>query len=230
MGFMDKLKEVKQKATEIWDEAAENRAKMKAEEEAGSNPEGMAKIANLTSQGGISGETLPKPADQSYHTVFALKDTSILIFHEKTNMTGKVVKKLYVTELDMMEIDEFRFDEKYGDSSYYFELTMKDGTTYKMHFYVQRFADSDSNGLMRLKELEQWAPMFMVIDWMKRWVKEDATKEWINVFMKESGGEEVFDEDGKLYDFERTLANTKTISDLRANEINALKRKYGPMA
>lgn len=230
MGFMDKLKEVKQKAAEIWDEAAENRAKMKAEEEAGSNPEGMAKIANLTSQGGISGETLPKPADQSYHTVFALKDTSILIFHEKTNMTGKVVKKLYVTELDMMEIDEFRFDEKYGDSSYYFELTMKDGTTYRMCFYVRRFDDSDSNGLMRLRELESWAPMFMVIDWMKRWVKEDATKEWINVFMKESGGEEVFDEDGKLYDCERTLANTKTISDLRANEINALKRKYGPMA
>ena len=229
MGFLDKMKEVKQKATEIWDEAAENRAKMKAEEEAGSDPAGMAKIANLTSQGGISGETLPKLTDQSYSTVFAIEGTSIFIFNEKTNMTGKVVKKLYVTELDMMEIDEFRFDEKYGDSSYYFELTMKDGTTYRMRFYVRRFDDSDSNDLMRLKELEQWAPMFMVIDWMKRWVKEDATKEWINVFMKESGGEEVFDEDGKLYDCERTLANTKTISDLRANEINALKRKY-PMA
>ena len=229
MGFLDKMKEVKQKATEIWDEAAENRAKMKAEEEAGSDPAGMAKIANLTSQGGISGETLPKLTDQSYSTVFAIEGTSIFIFNEKTNMTGKVVKKLYVTELDMMEIDEFRFDEKYGDSSYYFELTMKDGTTYRMRFYVRRFDDSDSNDLMRLKELEQWAPMFMVIDWMKRWVKEDATKEWINVFMKESGGEEVFDEDGNLYDLERTLANTKTISDLRANEINALKRKY-PMA
>ena len=229
MGFLDKMKEVKQKATEIWDEAAENRAKMKAEEEAGSDPAGMAKIANLTSQGGISGETVPKLTDQSYSTVFAIEGTSIFIFNEKTNMTGKVVKKLYVTELDMMEIDEFRFDEKYGDSSYYFELTMKDGTTYRMRFYVRRFDDSDSNDLMRLKELEQWAPMFMVIDWMKRWVKEDATKEWINVFMKESGGEEVFDEDGNLYDLERTLANTKTISDLRANEINALKRKY-PMA
>ncbi|MBQ7088028.1 MAG: hypothetical protein IJN04_00075, partial [Clostridia bacterium] len=192
MGFLDKMKEVKQKATEIWDEAAENRAKMKAEEEAGSDPAGMAKIANLTSQGGISGETLPKLTDQSYSTVFAIEGTSIFIFNEKTNMTGKVVKKLYVTELDMMEIDEFRFDEKYGDSSYYFELTMKDGTTYRMRFYVRRFDDSDSNDLMRLKELEQWAPMFMVIDWMKRWVKEDATKEWINVFMKESGGEEVF--------------------------------------
>ena len=229
MGFLDKMKEVKQKATEIWDEAAENRAKMKAEEEAGSDPAGMAKIANLTSQGDISGETLPKLTDQSYSTVFAIEGTSIFIFNEKTNMTGKVVKKLYVTELDMMEIDEFRFDKKYGDSSYYFELTMKDGTTYKMSFYVHRYADSDSNDLMRLKELEQWAPMFMVIDRLKEWVKDDATKEWINVFMKESGGEEVFDEDGNLYDLERTLANTKTISDLRANEINALKRKY-PMA
>ncbi len=226
MGFMDKLKEIKEKATEIWDEAAENRAKMKAEEEAGSDPEGMAKIADLTSQGSISGETLPKPTDQSYRTVFALKDTSILIFHEKTNLTGKVVKKLYVTELDMMDIDEFRFDEKYGDYSYYFELTMKDGTTYKMCFYVRRFDDSDSNGLMRLRELESWFPMFVCVDSLKEWVRDDATKEWINVFMKESGGEEVFDEDGKLYNFERTLENTKTISNLRANEIRALKKKY----
>lgn len=226
MGFMDKLKEAKQKATEIWDEAAENRAKMKAEEEAGSNPEGMAKIANLASQGGISGETLPKLTDRSFSTVFAIKDASILIFNEKTNMTGKVVKKLYVTEFEMYDIDEFRFEEKYGDSTYYFALTLKDGTTYKMRFSVRRFADSDTNELMRLRELQAWAPMFMSIDRLKEWVKDDATKAWINTFMKESGGEEVFDEDGKLYDFERTLKNTKTISDLRANEINALKRKY----
>lgn len=226
MGFLDKLKEVKQKATEIWDEAAENRAKMKAEEETGSDPAGMAKIANLTSQGGISGETLPKLTDRSYSTVFAIEGISIFIFNEKTNMTGKVVKKLYVTELEMMNIDEFRFAEKYGDSTYYFELTMKDGTAYKMRFHVRRFADSDTNGLMRLEELRSWAPMFMSIDRLKEWVKDDATKEWINVFMKESGGQEVFDEDGNLYDLERTLANTKTISDLRGDEINALKRKY----
>lgn len=226
MGFLDKLKEAKQKATEIWDEAAENRAKMKAEEEAASDPEGMAKIADLNSQGGISGETLPTLTDRSFSTVFAMKDTSILIFHEKTNMTGKVVKKLYVTELDMMDIDEFCFKEKYGDSAYYFVLTMKDGTTYKMRFRVRRFDDSDNNDLMRLEELKSWAPMFMCIDRLKEWVKDDATKEWINVFMKESGGFAVFDEDGNLLDLEKTLLNTKTISDLRAGEMNALKRKY----
>lgn len=226
MGFLDKLKEAKQKATEIWDEAAENRAKMKAEEEAASDPEGMAKIADLNSQGGISGETLPTLTDRSFSTVFAMKDTSILIFHEKTNMTGKVVKKLYVTELDMMDIDEFCFKEKYGDSAYYFVLTMKDGTTYKMCFRVRRFDDSDNNDLMRLEELKSWAPMFMCIDRLKEWVKDDATKEWINVFMKESGGFAVFDEDGNLLDLEKTLLNTKTISDLRAGEMNALKRKY----
>lgn len=226
MGFLDKLKEAKQKAAEIWDEAAENRAKMKAEEEAASDPEGMAKIADLNSQGGISGETLPTLTDRSFSTVFAMKDTSILVFHEKTNMTGKVVKKLYVTELDMMDIDEFCFEEKYGDSAYYFVLTMKDGTTYKMRFRVRRFDDSDNNDLMRLEELKSWAPMFMCIDRLKEWVKDDATKEWINVFMKESGGFAVFDEDGNLLDFEKTLLNTKTISDLRAGEMNALKRKY----
>ena len=229
MGFMDKLKEAKQKATEIWDEAAENRAKMKAEEEAGSNPEGMAKIANLNSMGGISGDTLPALTDRSFSTVFAIKDTSILIFNEKTNMTGKVVKKLYVAELEMYDIDEFRFDEKYGDSTYYFVLTMKDNTVYRLRFRVRQFSDSDSNGMMRLEELKSWAPMFMSIDRLKEWAKDDATKEWINNFMKESGGEEVFDEDGKLFDLERTLKNTKTISDLRAGEMNTLKKKY-PMA
>lgn len=229
MGFMDKLKDVKQKATAIWDEAAENRAKMKAEEEAGSNPEGMAKIADLTSLGGISGETLQSPTDRSFSTVFAFKDDKILIFNEKTNMTGKVVKKLYVTELETLYIDEFRFDEKYGDSTYYFTLSMIDGATYKLRCHVRRFADSDSNELMRLNELQSWVPLFKVVDHLTHWVKEDATKEWINTFMTESGGDAVFDEDGVLLDVERLIANTEAITKKRGDEIRALKRKY-PMA
>ena len=106
---------------------------------------------------------------------------------------------------------------------------MKDNTVYRLRFRVRQFSDSDSNGMMRLEELKSWAPMFMSIDRLKEWAKDDATKEWINNFMKESGGEEVFDEDGKLFDLERTLKNTKTISDLRAGEMNTLKKKY-PMA
>lgn len=226
MGFLDKLKEVKQKATEIWEEAAENRAKMQAEEEAGSNPEEMAKIADLTSQGGISGDTLPKLTDRSYSTVYAFKGDKIFIFNEKTNMTGKVIKKLYVTELELLYIDEFRFKEKFGDSTYYFNLSMIDGTSYNLRCSVRRFADSDNNGLMRLHELRSWVPLFRTVDHLKNWVKDDATKEWINIFMKESGGKEVFDENGELLDLNSLIENTETITKLRGDEITALKRKY----
>ena len=193
MGFMDKLKEVKQKATEIWDEAAENRAKMKAEEEAASDPILEARIANLKTLGSVSGGNIQPLTDKSFRTSYAYDDGAIIIYNEKTNIMGGVAKRLYVIEFDAYnDVAEFRFDHIYGDSSYYFVVVLKDGTEYKLCCYLRRFSDSENNGTMRVEENKSWFALFHTVGILMIHAKEEATREWINNFYTESGGEAVF--------------------------------------
>lgn len=195
MGFMDKLKEVKQKATEIWDEAAENRAKMKAEEEAASDPALAARIADVKTLGTISGGNIQPLTDKNFRTKYAYDDGAILIYNEKTNMMGAVAKRLYVTEFDAYDdVAEFRFDRIYSDSSYYFVITLKDGTEYELGCYLRRFSDSENNSAMRVEEHKSWFALFHTVSILMLHVKDDATREWINNFYTESGGEAVFKE------------------------------------
>lgn len=198
MGFLDKLKEVKQKATEMWDEAAENRAKMKAEGEACADPALAAKIAGVNTLGTVSGGNIQPLTDKSFRAKYAYKDGAIVIYNEKTNLMGAVAKRLYVTEFDAyVDVEEFRFDRIYGDSSYYFAVTLTDGTEYQLCCYLRRFSDSENNSAMRVEEHKSWFTLFHTVSILMIHAKDEATREWINNFYTESGGEEIW-KDGDL--------------------------------
>ncbi len=228
MGLMDKFKEVAKKATEVWDEAAENRAKMRAADEAAADPVLAAKVADVETLGSIFGKTLEAPIDRSYSTHFGFKETMVVVYHEKTNAFGKSVQKIYLTEFDMFDIDEFRY-EKASGNHHYFGLTLTDGTAYSLSCQLRKFEGrTDEDKLMALEEMKSWIPFFQVISMLLNYAKDEVTQKWINDFMIESGGEAVF-VDGKV-DTIHAMKVCEKISVKKAAEIKALKRACGPAA
>lgn len=195
MGFMDKLKEAKQKATEILDQAAANRAQMQAIEEAANNPSLIAKVQDADTMGYIYGDSLEKPFDKNWQTVYGLKDTTVMIYHCKT-VDDK--HRSYVTEFTTEDIAEVALVRQKG-RDYSFNVMLQNGVTYRLctgwEKHIEGLYEEDDvkgNAMVAKEDLDHWMPFFRVIHLLLFYAKGEETRQCFNDILVESGAEPVF--------------------------------------
>lgn len=219
MGFMDKLKEAKEKASAILDQAAANRAQMQAIEEAANDPTLIAKVQDAETMGYVYADTIERPFDKNWTTVYGLKDSTILLYHKKVVDDAT---RSYITEFTMRDVDEVRLDYKKGNS-YSFHVVLKNNTIYRLCITWKRSidlpdADEKIQAMTAKEGLEDWIHFFRVVWLLIPGAKEEETRTCFNDILVESGGEAVFVPGVADVDYARIQAVCEELWDQHAEE------------